>query len=556
MKPYSMTGRLCALVVVLVSCHPGPQTLAHERARAALPEAPREWVNTVLVPPTGRTIAVPSGEDFQDALDRAQPGDVIVLEAGAIYKGPFTLPNKREGTGWITITSSGVDGQFPPPGRRVRPSDASKMAVLTSSHGEVVSAERGAHHYRFIGLEIRPQDGKYLSTLLGFGNNRERTLEELPHHIIIDRCYVHGDPEKGTRRGVVLNGRHQAVIDSHFSDFKDPNADSQAVVGWSGSGPFKIVNNYLEGAAENINFGGADPRIQGLVPSDIEIRQNHLSKPLAWKQGEPGHDGSAWVVKNLFELKNARRVLVDGNVMEHSWAHGQSGFAVLLTVRNQDGGAPWSAIEDVQFTNNIVRHCGSGITLMGHDNNRPWDQSVETKRILIKNNLWEDIGGERWGGKGILFQLVEGTSDVTIEQNLGRQTGFLVYSEGPPHKRFVFRGNIAPHNEYGIFARGVGVGQKALEALFPDSMVADNVIAGGDERQYPDNNQFPKSLGDLPFQDLQAGDYRLKAASLTGKATHGPKELGINLPALCKALGPQAVRESVCRPAAAGGTAP
>ena len=60
-------------------------------------------------------------------------------------------------------------------------------------------------------------------------------------------------------------------------------------------------------------FGGADPSIQNLVPSDIEIVGNHFNKPLAWQ------DPQGYVIKNLFELKNARRVLVEGNVFENNW---------------------------------------------------------------------------------------------------------------------------------------------------------------------------------------------------------------------------------------------
>ena len=35
-------------------------------------------------------------------------------------------------------------------------------------------------------------------------------------------------------------------------------------------------------------FGGADPAIEGLVPSDIDMRHNHLAKPLRWRTGTPG----------------------------------------------------------------------------------------------------------------------------------------------------------------------------------------------------------------------------------------------------------------------------
>src|SRR5690606_23447694 len=97
-------------------------------------------------------------------------------------------------------------------------------------------------------------------------------------------------------------------------DFMEVGNDSQAIAGWNGPGPFKIVNNYLEGAGENIMFGGATPRIEGLVPADIVIRGNHFHKPLRWRIGDPSYEGIPWSVKNLFELKNARRVVIDGNI--------------------------------------------------------------------------------------------------------------------------------------------------------------------------------------------------------------------------------------------------
>ena len=545
MIPYSMIWNSWLLLFMagLVACQSATQALAHQNA--LLPEPPRELVDTTLVPTTGQTIQVREGDDLQDAIDVAQPGDTIVLEAGATFKGPFTLPNKKTGAGWITIRTSTLGRDCPAPGTRVGPSHASLMPKLISWKGEgVVLAERGAHHYRFIGIEVTPHEGTYLYSLMWFGTNRERGLDELPHHIIVDRCYIHGDPKKGSRRGVALNGRHLAVIDSYISDFKEVGGDSQAILGWGGAGPFKIANNYLEGAGENVMFGGGDPFIKDLVPSDIEVRGNHMAKPLKWKKNDPSYEGTAWTVKNLFELKNARRVLVEGNVLEYNWEEAQSGFAVLFTVRNQDGKAPWSAVEDVQFLNNIIRHSGSGINLLGHDNNRPPDQSQETKRILIKNNLWEDIGGERWGGRGILFQVLEGTSDVTIERNTGLQKGYVLFSMGPPHRRFMFRNNIAPHNEYGIYGNDVGIGTPALQAYFPDSVVTDNVLIGGDERRYPAGNAFPPSWDDVPFVDSKNGDYRLAAV------TNGKTEKitsGVDATALCRALGPLSRQQAVCR---------
>lgn len=536
-------GLLVALLTPALGCAGTPPV---PRQEAAAPERPREYVDTALVPSTGRTTRMHEGDDLQDAIDMAQLGDTIVLDAGAVFKGPFILP-KKTGAGWLTIRTSASEKQFPPPGTRVSPAHASLMPKLVSSKGEgVVLAERGAHHYRFIGIEVAPTEGTYLYSLMWFGNNRERTLEDLPHHMIVDRCYVHGDPKKGSRRGVALNGRHVAVIDSYLSDFKEVGGDSQAILGWGGAGPFKISNNYLEGAGENIMFGGGDPYIKDLVPSDIEVRGNLMVKPLRWKKNDPAFEGTPWTVKNIFELKNARRVVVDGNVMEHSWEEAQSGFAVLFTVRNQEGRAPWSVVEDVQFINNIIRHSGSGINLMGHDNNRAWDQSQETKRILIRNNLWEDIGGEQWGGRGILFQIMEGTSDVRIEHNTGLQRGYALFALGPPHRRFAFRYNIAPHNEYGIFGNDVGTGVAAVDAYFPGAEVTDNVLAGGDASRYPEGNVFPDSLDAVPFVDRTGGNYRLAGG------IQNVTSPGVDAAALCAALSPQDAPE---QPICAGRTA-
>ena len=40
------------------------------------------------------TIVVRADDDLQAALDRARPGDTLLLEAGATYTGNFVLPDK------------------------------------------------------------------------------------------------------------------------------------------------------------------------------------------------------------------------------------------------------------------------------------------------------------------------------------------------------------------------------------------------------------------------------------------------------------------------------
>jgi hypothetical protein len=516
-----------------------------------VPELPRAYVDTAVVAPSGRTIAVGAGGNFQAALHAARPGDVITLAAGATFVGPFTLPNKR-GSGWIVIRTSAPDSSLPPPGTRIDPSYAGVMPKLVAASGSVIRTAPGARHYRFVGIEIHPAEGVFLYNLVELGvevpsrtaravlgrlglGPRPPSLEELPHHIIVDRCYLHGDPRQGTRRGIALNGRVMAVVDSYLSDFKEVGADSQAIAGWEGPGPFKVVNNYLEGAGENVMFGGGgDPAIPNLVPSDIEIRRNHFFKPLAWKVGDPAHRGTPWAVKNLFELKNARRVLIEGNLFEHNWAHAQAGFAIVLTVRNQYGGSPWAVVEDVTFVNNVVRHIASGVNILGWDDNYP---SQQTKRILIKNNLFDDVGGPRWGG-GRLFQLLRGAADVVIDHNTAFQTDHILYADGEPsHQGFVFQNNIAPHNDHGVFGSGQRSGLSSLTHYFPAFLFAKNVLVG--ERYapiYPADNFFPPSFAAVGFVDQAGGDYRLANTSpYKGAGTDG-KDPGVDVDALDAAM--------------------
>ena len=273
-------------------------------------------------------------------------------------------------------------------GQRVLPSDAPKMAVLEGGQPRCCRRSRALTITGSWAWKSAAAD-TFMFNITDVGSDA-RTTDDIPHHIIFDRCYLHGDP-RGTRRGIALNGAQLAVIDSYLADFKEVGADTQALAGWAGPGPFKIVNNYLEGAGENLMFGGADPRIAGVVPSDIEIRGNHFRKPLSWRLEDPSYAGKAWTVKNLLELKNARRVLIEGNLLEYSWGMAQVGFAVVFTVRSA-GAAPWSTVEDVLFVNNVVRHAAGGVNIHGYDNHHPAQVS---QRIAIRNNLFEDVDGKK-----------------------------------------------------------------------------------------------------------------------------------------------------------------
>jgi hypothetical protein len=497
-------------------------------AGAALPQAS---VDTSL-PAQGSVISVPGGGDFQAALNSAAPGDVIELAAGATYTGNFVLSkDMRASKVWIR---SSAWQSLPPQGARVSPGNAGTMArIVSPSSDPALRFDFGASGYYVTGLEITttsPTNFNMVFIGADAGANSATSPAQLPDQVIFDRCYVHGNSSGNIRRGITANGAGFAVMDSHISDIHEAGADSQAVGSWNGSGPFKISNNYLEGSGENVMFGGADPSISGLVPSDIEISGNNFFKPEAWRS-------QSWTVKNLLELKNARRVLIAGNVFEQNWGSSQVGFAIVLTPRNQNGGAPWSAVQDVTFTNNLVRNVASGVNILGSDDEHP---SQQTRGIAIQNNLFTGVDGARWNGDGKFVQVLSGASDVVVEHATVEQTGSPLVADGAPTTGFVFRNNIVFHGSFGVFGSGHLPGNDSLETFLPGVVFTNNVLigpyptaAGVDPSLYSDfpGNFFPNSVAEVGFVNPAGGDFRLAPGSpYKGQATDGGDigaELGV-----------------------------
>src|SRR6185369_5639335 len=119
--------------------------------------------------------------------------------------------------------------------------------------------------------------------------------------------------------------------------------------------------------------------------------------------------------------------------------------------------------------------------------------SRQTNRIAITGNLFADVGG-RWGS-GRLFQVLDGTGNVSIRHNTAFNTGFVLFGgDHAPHIGFVFEDNVALHNETGIAGSGTASGRESLDRYFPAASVKGNVLVGGDPARYPRDNFFPASL--------------------------------------------------------------
>jgi hypothetical protein len=431
-----------------------------------LAQLPRERVDTRLVAPTGRRLSVQSG-GLQAAIDSARPGDVLLLQPGSTFTGHYRL-RRKTGDGWITIRTAS-DAGLPAPGTRMSPSaarSASLPRILTPDVAPAIQTEPGAHHYRIIGVEIGAASGVTLQYgLVKFGSSgtEQNTLSQVPHHLILDRVYVHGQSGMHLKRCVTLNTAWSAVIDSHLSECHGKGQDTQAILGWNGPGPFKIVNNVLEGAGENVMFGGADPSISGLIPSDIEIRNNYFHKPASWK--------GLWTVKNLFEMKNGQRVLVEGNVFDGSWSDAQSGHAWNIKSANQSGNCNWCVTQHVTLRYNLIRNTGSGITVTGGEA-LTGGLVGRTNHITIMENRLEriDVDGTPFTGSGRPFQ-ISGAEDLVINHNTidNSYTSSLAMFVANVGARFYWMNNVGYKNSYGMHA---------IDRYAPNAVVTGNAFVG------------------------------------------------------------------------------
>jgi len=427
------------------------------------------------------TRKVGAGDDLQAVLNAARAGDEIRLAAGATFTGNFVLP-AFEGTTPVTIRTDIADAALPASNERVTPAIAAGFAKIVSpNNSAAIRTAPGAHDWTLLFVEVPNTRGGYGDIIqLGDGTSAQSRLSEVPRDLVVDRVYIHGDPMLGQKRGIALNSGATTIRNSYISEIKAAGADAQAIGGWNGPGPYTIENNYLEAAGEVFLLGGADPSIKDLVPSDIVVRGNHMTRPLTWK-------GSKWQIKNIFELKNARRVRVEYNLFENNWQAAQPGYAILFTPRNQEGGCAWCVVEDVAFARNIVRNVSAGVNILGHDSPNP---SRQTNGIRITDNLFTGVttslGGNGWG-----VLIGDGPRDIVIDRNTFDSDGStVVYAYGAPVAGFQFTNNAARHGEYGINGADASPGTAALDKFFPGAVVTGNLLSGGSAGKYPAGNRF------------------------------------------------------------------
>lgn len=451
-------------------------------------ELPRVTVDTTMPSVTGTTHNVPNGGDLQAALNAAQYGDIILLAQSATFVGNFVLPAKS-GSGKIIVRTNVAS---PAEGTRVTPASAAAnnfAKIKTNNSQPAIATAAGAKGWRFALTEVLVDAAvPEVFSLITLGDGSVSVAANAVRGVVFDRCYIHGHSTLDIQRAFAINCAEGAVIDSYISEIHYDGQDSQAVAGWNGPGPFKLVNNYLEAAGENILWGGADSESPEMIPSDIEIRGNTVIKPSAWFSSQD------WTVKNLLELKTARRVLIEENIFDGCWVDGQTGHAFMMFSVNQEGGAPWGLVADVTVRKNTIRNAAAGFTLTARYTQEEPEKHVDTpmSRVIIEDNTFENMALESpytaVNEARYLVGFFQNLQDVHFRHNAYEDVGLanqvmmetVLGSDGPMAGLW-FENNIIGPAEYGFQNANL------LASYAPGSIVKGNIMA-------PDMHDFNDPL--------------------------------------------------------------
>lgn len=540
-------------------------------------ELPRTCFYTALdgTPSLNRPTRIPAGADLQAALNNAKCGDVLELSVGGVYHFK-SLPAKHCDDGhWITVRTAARDAELPPegwrltpcyagvaqlPGRPAYPCPAPKNVM---AHIEVAprmpAPVFSGDHYRFIGIEFTRPPGGWVNALASMKNGTK---------IVFDRSWFHGVPTDETTRGINLSGStFVAVVDSYFSDFHctagtGACTDAQAICGGLGDlpmGTWKIVNNFLEAAAENILLGGGPATV---VPTDVEIRRNHLFKPLIWNPGDPSFFGTRFIVKNHFELKTGKRVVFEGNVMRNVWGgFSQVGAHILLTPKNQgmreNGNCEICEVADVtirysrgtraaqQLQIGNGRSGDGKFSRGGHNysiHDVIFDDQQYGSTCYKCGNYMNQMGSSPIGPPGSTLHDVK-IDHITVMATAEATGGFLTMGGPNPAaiSNISWTNSVFPMGKYGIWASGVpnsclsgpgkGSPKAKLDACWTSYTFAGNVLIGGDRISgqtavWPDGN-FVVSGAEHAFADSRNS----VSSKFKGKATDG-RDPGADLSAV------------------------
>lgn len=420
------TLRATLVLVLIFATTPAPSAQDVAKARTLLEQA-----LTALQP---APLPIATAAAFDTALAAAAPGAVLELDPTLVYLPALTLRQA------VTLHSA------VPPGRVTRDTPLpSFRGGLTITGADVT----------LVGLEVRHP------------NPLTDILVVIGARATLDQVRVVGDAVKGAKRCISANSDGalhlvRAYVDDCFAS--SPGADSQAIAAWDMGPGLLVEDSYLSGGSETVLLGGADAP-ENRTPDGVVFDGNTITKHAEWQSLPIG-------VKNLVEIKNAKHVIFRNNTGSYAWVNGQTGYLVVLSVRNQDGRAPWATIQHVLFEKNTWSDGGGAINILGRDDIKETGagrdvpvgtvrRSVPMQDVVIRDTF--SIDPLKYGCRGVAagcnmkaILIGGGPIDTTLDGvtvSTRSPLGSAVYwGSGPTATNFTLTNTTLPTSAFGMFS--------------------------------------------------------------------------------------------------------
>lgn len=389
-----------------------------------------------LAPPPSAVTRVTAGTRLQAVIDAAAPGAVLELEP-ATYEGPVRLSAP------ITLQAA------------VRPTGRAGAAasVWLTSADETLTYAGLQGNVVGIGVKSTNPDMQIVSILPSATQS------------VLDQCTVLGDPLKGQRRGIRAEGSGMSITRCYIDEIWRVGLETQGIGASDGCRDLLVDDCFIAGASQAVMCGGSDASSAEAMPTNIRLLRSTCTKRAAWYAKKAQ-------IKCALELKAAAHVVVSDCLLEFAGnAEGQGSYLIVLTPRNQYGGAPWSRVEDVTFERVHGRSAGGAVALLGRDDQFPSGPCTD---ITFRHVLFDHIDPTAiWKGDGRAVFFNNGPRNVTFEHVaiMGAHLGASLYAGGAPPTGLVMRDVQLPAATYGIKIDGGGMGLAAFQAYAPDAVL-------------------------------------------------------------------------------------
>jgi len=273
-----------------------------------------------------------------------------------------------------------------------------------------------------------------------------------------------------------------------------------------------------------------------------------------------GLSGRPFIVKNLFELKNAQRVLFEGNILEDSWGgFSQAGFAMLLTPKNQAGPngtnlCPLCQVTDVTIRYSTISHVAGGLLIANllSDNG---GIALDGERYSIHDIIIDDIDGFKYKGPGQFAEILQGSGSPLLQNvSITHVTGFAPHTlfgvgndiANPKMANVTITNNLISAGVYPVWSTG-GTANCAywdkpvttFNGCFAFNPFSSNAViatpANFPASTWPSGNLFPGSAAAVQFVNYNngnGGDYHLLPSSPYKNAGTDGRDLGADIDAI------------------------